>query len=133
MSKTDKTHPNWVKLMQNPQWRIEVHDHRHGECDILNKTYCKHVMYGGLIRCTQCGLASSHHRCYYWFRDGTRTKWWTREGSWGVQMYMTKHIRCDRNATRMSMRKLKKSTRRDIYDSEFGSYQHKHRAIWESW
>lgn len=122
MSKTDKTHPHWVKLAQNPQWRVEDHNHRKGVCDIDN-----------FNPKTNNYLSYRRAHCYFWFKKGIRKSIWPREGSWGVKMYTSKHIKSDRNEMRMQIRDWVKSNREDVYDSEFGNYQTRHRAIWEAW
>lgn len=35
MSRTDKTRPLWVKVLDHPRWLVEVHDHTSGQdCDL---------------------------------------------------------------------------------------------------
>ena len=117
MSKTDNTNPTWIKLLQNPEWREEVHDHRDGICDIeLVKKCFEYPRYG-------CGYGAS---------DLGNQHVWCRSRRY-EQIYRKESNGKARNNLRMDMQELRKMTREDIEDCEFLSYPHRHQALWDAW
>lgn len=117
MSRTDKTNPTWVKLLQNPQWREEQHDHRNGEC--ILKPITKDWHYPRV----DCG---------YWVSDLGNQHVWSRHTK-SEQMYRQEANGKARNNLRMDMREIMKMAREDIEDCEFLSYPHRHQALWDTW
>lgn len=118
MSDTDKTKPYRVKLAQNPEWRVEEHDHRNGQCELDSNN----IDFWWKTR-RQCG---------YGFRDSVSQRSWARP-SRVEQAYRDQANGKTRTQLRKDMRNLVKSSREDIEDCEFLSYPHRHSAIWDAW
>lgn len=117
MSDTDKTKPTWVQLYQNPEWRVEYHDHVNHECNINPKDV-------GRYRWFTRG-------CHYWASDLGNQHVWKR-CSKSEQCYRDKANGHARTKLRKDMRNLIKMTRDDIDDCEFLSYPHRHQALWDA-
>ena|SRR5215211_7696615 len=120
MSRTDKTNPYWVKLEQEPSSRVEHHDHRRGVCDI-DEYDPKHNQY----------ISYWHNHCHYKLRYVNM--YWFFNVKPGVKHIRPYHVRTERAKMRNKLADWKKSTLEDIYDDEFGNYQHRHSAQWEAW
>lgn len=117
MSKTDKTNPLWVKLLQNPEWCEERHDHRNGICD---------------VQPIENGFRYPHSHCGYWVSDLGNQYVWVRHTK-SEQAYRKEANGRARNELRMDMQELRKMTRDDVEDCEFLSYSHRHQALWDAW
>jgi len=117
VSRTDKTNPLWVKLLQNPEWREEHHNHRNRDCDLGPMTKDWHY---------------PHNHCDYWISDLGNQHVWIRS-SRSEQAYREEANGKARNDLRMAMRDIEKMSREDVEDCEFLSYQHRHQARWDAW
>lgn len=117
VSKTDKTNPLWVKLLQNPEWREERHNHYNGVCDVQPITHDFHY---------------PHTSCGYWVSNLGTQHVWVRPRE-HEQLYRIEANGKTRNDLRMAMREIMKMTRDDIEDCEFLSYPHRHQALWDAW
>lgn len=94
MSKTDKTKPWWVKVIESP---VEVHDHANGQCEIAGKRPSPETI-GGRRRgkcyfdtdwwrpefrcgCELCGIPQSERRKRRRENRVLERNWW-REAEW---------------------------------------------------
>lgn len=120
MSKTDNTQPYWVKLAQNPQERVEYHDHCSRVCDIEDYPWkMQRSLYDWRLQ-----------HCYYKIKVN---EYWIFNGRPHVKNYRPYHVKHERAEIRLKIRDLIKMSFEDIYDDEFGNYQHRHSALWEAW
>lgn len=120
MSKTDKTQPYWVKLAQNPDDRKEFHNHQRGICDIDNFNPKRNNYFTYRL-----------NHCYYKLRKVN--EYWIFNGRPHVKHYRPYHVRAERAQLRNKIHNWLKMNFEDIYDDEFGNYQHRHSALWEAW
>ncbi len=120
MSKTYKTHPNWVKI-NNPKTSKEVtehHDHRHGICDI-DTAKGPDVFWWFFKR--NCGYDVS----YYGYHGGFYAR--PRRGR-SYRQEFEGRIRADWRKQKHDLLKL---DRDGIDDYDVKTYQHRHSALWE--
>lgn len=123
MSKTDKTQPWEVKLRQNPQMRVEDHDHRKGYCDMVDGVIKEHVRwYGSTYRTCGHKFAKEHH-----YTSGIYGR--PRSG----QFYVQKRNAKERTRVRLAFRDMIKLDADGIEDYDFQNYQHRHSAHWDMW
>jgi hypothetical protein len=118
LSKTDKTHPFWVQIIQNTELQRAVHDHRSGVCDLLKPRDRRWWF--------------DHNRCHY------SVNYYSKVGrkifgrcSQAEQSYRAEANGSARTKLRNTMTELRKLIRTDIEDCDFQSFQHKHQALWD--
>lgn len=120
MSKTDKTHPTWVKVQQqrnNPEV-VERHDHRNGVCDI-DEAFGERPFYWQ--RRGACGYDVS----YYGYHGGFYAR--PAHGRW----YRREYYGRERAKWRKTKHEMRKLSREDIEYYDVESRQHRHSALWE--
>ena len=123
MSKSDNTQPYWVRINFDTEDRIEVHNHEHGVCDLNNYDPKKHHF-----------ISYWHQHCHY--RLNRVVGYWGNRGGLpggAAAPYRQEKVRHERASWRNKAADLKKMSLEDIYDDEFGNYQHRHSALWEAW
>ena len=118
MSHTDKTQPYWVKLKQNPQDRVEEHDHRKGICDLdpndngsygWTSQYCSYDF-------SRAAVQTAYQRC-----------------SEVEQLYRKKQNGKARGNLRKNLRDIMKTSRADLEDCDYQSFPHRHQALWDAY
>lgn len=117
MSDTDKTKPFWVQLYQNPQWREERHDHRKGECNLVDP-----------IIPQQCDWAPIG--CCYWASDEGNQHVW-RRNSRIEHIYRNEANGAVRTGLRNLLSEIRKMSREDLEDVTFAKRDHKHGVLWD--
>lgn len=123
MSDTDKTKPLWVKLRQNPKWRVELHYHEKNTCDLLPFEESSDVLYSYWSR--RKGIS-----CGYWVSKEGHQHVWGRCSN-AEQSYRAEANGKARRQVRHLRREVIKMTREDIYDCEFLSHPHRRSALWD--
>jgi hypothetical protein len=118
MSDTDKTKPIWVQLYQNPQYRVEDHDHRHGECDLDANNIVEGYSWHG-------------RGCNFWASNLGNQHIWQR-CSKAEQCYRDRANGHARTLLRKQLRELMKTSKEDLEDCEYQSFPHRHQALWDS-
>lgn len=120
MSDTDKTKPLRVKILQNPEWRKEVHNHEDGICDFYDELI-PNVLWTWHNRRSYCGYyASKEGHQHVWARCSNAEQSYRAEAN-GKARRQVRHLR----------REVLKMTREDIYDCEFLSHPHRRSALWD--
>lgn len=115
MSDTDKTKPYWVKLLQNPQWRVVHHNHERHPCDLADENHKRNLW---LSR--ECGYSTSTSARGFYARSKSE------------QVYRDKTNGHARTTLRSQLRTMMKMSREDLEDGDFQSFPHKHQALWDS-
>ncbi len=125
MSKTYKTHPNWVKIM-NPRTSKEVverHDHINGVCDLDQIDPKSPFWWQSRWKQHNCGYDVS----YYGYHGGFYAR----------PPHGKEYRRLKEGAMRAGWRKAKhdllKLDNEGIEDYDVISYQHRHSALWETY
>lgn len=93
MSKTDKTAPYWVKMMYEPRFLTEVHDHRFHDCNLPSRpATAKDIQWHG-----------GKDRPCFWYVDHSfwRSRWgkcpcWMCHGSWWDELKQSERRKAKR-------------------------------------
>ena len=119
MSKTDKTHPVWVKLRSDHRARTEIHNHEDGICNFKEWYESEATFY--YFRSRKCGFTVN----YYAWNDGFFAR--PPHGKW----YRREFYGRERAKWRKAKHDMRKLSREDIEDYDVESRQHRHSALWE--
>lgn len=127
MSRTDKTRPVWVQVMDphNRGWLEVHHSHDRGvfRRPLDNCNYGDHNPRDlwARVGCSNWSSARAQHSGLYGYHDSAE------------KMYRRKWTRRQRTTWRLTARELLKATREDVESIDVVSRQHRHSAIWDAW
>jgi len=121
MSKTDKTRPYWVKLLEESPERVESHNHEKGICDLRLPTA------SGWRAPFRGGDYCYYTVSYYGWNNGFYGR--------GSARWLKAEIRSRHGASRAKLRKdiseIKKLSREDIEDYDIINPRPRNGALWD--
>lgn len=129
MSRTDKTRPYWVQMLDsdNRGWKAEHHDHRTRSCDI-------HIAYKTMRnRRNTWWFIGQRTCCTLWPSTIAAHSGIYARSSAVVKMYRAKDLGKVRGRERAMIRELLKTSREDMIDYDYMPSQHRHNALWEAY